>query len=209
MQNQAAAVSRRLSDPDFSAKLLNGSLWLNVGMAVLAAVLVGRDVYHSTHAPEPLFFRIDGINPPQPMVALTSPIVDDAQLQQWTVRAVLALYNINYHDFPEQLNIAGRRFTPQGWNSFANSFKDTHNLEAMKMARLLCFAQTQRAALIRDTRIVDGRLSYDIQFPLTQTCQNTRGETTKRYMMTALVVRTDLQDHPDGVAIQQLVADDQ
>ena len=208
MRNQAAAVSRRLSDPDVSGKLVNNSLLLSVALAALAAVLVARDLYKSTHEPDPRYFRIDGINPPQRMVALTSPVVDDTQLLLWTVKAVLAPYNINYHDYPEQLSVAGRRFTPQGWNSFATAFKDTHNLEAMRASRLLCFAQPERAAIIRDARVMEGRLAYDIQFPMVQTCQNTRGETTKRATMTALVVRTDVQDHPDGVAVQQLVAED-
>ena len=209
MQNQAAAVSRRMSDPDFAAKALNSSLWLNVAMLAIIGLLAARDIYKSTHEPDPRYFRIDGVNPPQAMLARSSPIVDDTQLLQWSVKAILALYNINYHDYPEQLSVAGRRFTRQGWDSFAVAFRDTRNLEAMKAARLLCFAQTQRAAIIRDARVIDGALSYDVQVPIKQTCQNTRGETTKFYMMTALVTRTnDIESHPDGVAVQQLVAED-
>jgi len=33
-------------------------------------------------------------------------------------------------------------------------------------------------------------------------------ESTKRLMMTALVVRTDIGEHPDGLAVDQLVADE-
>ena len=96
-----------------------------------------------------------------------------------------------------------------GWNSFADEFKKTGNLEAMKRGRMLCYAQAQRAALIRETKVIGGRLAYDIQFPLVQTCQNTQQEATTRLMITALVVRTTIQDKPDGLAIEQLVADAQ
>ena len=209
MPNQASAVSRRLSDPDFQASLVTRCIALTMCFVVLECVRLAHDVYIWMNPPKPSFFRFDGRTPPQPLVALDSPIVDDTELLQWTVKAVLASYSINYHDYAEQLNTAGRRFTANGWNSFADEFKKTGNLEAMKRGRMLCYAQAQRAALIRETKVIGGRLAYDIQFPLVQTCQNTQQEATTRLMMTALVVRTDIQDHADGLAIEQLVADAQ
>ncbi len=207
MQNQPAAVSRRLSDPDFQASLVNRCIGLTICMAVLLGMSLTHDAYVWMNPPQGTFFRIDGRTPPQPLVPLSSPIVDDTELLQWSVKAVLAPYSVNYHDYPEQLNAAGRRFTPNGWNTFAEEFKRTGNLEAMKRARLLCYAQAQRAALIRETKVINGRLAYDVQFPIVQTCQNTQQESTTRLMVTALVVRTEVQNHPDGLAIEQLVAD--
>lgn len=209
MQNQARAVERRLEDPDFQARLVSRCIALTLGMGALLGVSVVRDVYKHLNPPKPVFFRVDGRTPPQPLVALDSPIVDDTELLQWAVKAVLASYNVNYHDYPEQLNTAGRRFTPNGWNSFATAFKDTGNLDLMKRARMTCYAQTQRAALIRETKVIGGRLAYDVQFPILQTCQNTQQENTTRLMMTALVVRTDINDFPDGLAVEQLVAKQQ
>ena len=209
MQNQANAVSRRLSDPDFQASLVKRCIALTMCFVALECLRLAHDIYIWVNPVTATFFRIDGRTPPQPLVALSSPIVDDTELLQWTVKSVLAPYSVNYHDYPEQLNTAGRRFTATGWNSFAEEFKKTGNLETMKRGRLLCYAQAQRAALIRETKVIRGRLAYDIQFPIVQTCQNTQQEATTRLMMTALVVRTDIQDHVDGLAIEQLVADAQ
>ena len=208
MPNQANAVTRRLSDPDFQASLVNRLILLTLGMMALLGVSLAHDAYVWLNPPKPSFFRFDGRNPPQPLVALDSPIVDDTELLAWTTKAVLAVYSVNYHDYPEQLNTAGRRFTANGWNSFAQTYKETGNLEAMKRARLTCFAQNERAALIREVKVLRGRLAYDVQFPAVQTCQNVQLESTKRLMMTALVVRTAIDEHPDGLAIDQLVADE-
>lgn len=206
MQNQRKAIDRRLDDPDFQARLVRRCIQLTLGMGALLALSVARDVYQEMNPPRAKFFRIDGRTPPQPLVALDSPIVDDTELLQWAVKTVLAPYNVNYHDYPEQLNTAGRRFTHNGWNSFAKTYMTSGNLELMKRARLLCYAQAQRAALIRATRVIGGALAYDVQFPIKQTCQNTQQENTTALMMTALVVRTDDPDHPDGLAVEQLVA---
>ena len=207
MQNQSAAVTRRLSDPDYQARLVGLSLLLNI----ILAIVIGALVVHATHVwmnpPKPKFFRIDGKTAPAPIAALDSPIVDDDELLQWTVKAVLAAYNVNYHDYPEQLNTAGRRFSVNGWNTFAASFTKGGNLEAMKRGRMLCYAQAQRAALINQTSVATGRLAYDVQFPAVQTCQNSQQESTVSMMMVATVLRADVSpDHPDGLVIDRLVA---
>jgi intracellular multiplication protein IcmL len=42
--------------------------------------------------------------------------------------------------------------------------------------------------------------------PIVQTCENVNQTSTNNLMVTALVVRTNAEDHPDGLAIDQLVA---
>ena len=207
MHNQSAAVHRRLSDPDFQGSVVRLCLLAVVAMAAVVVVALAHDAYVWTHPPSSKYFRVDGKTLPRPMTALDSPIVDDDELLQWAVKWMLAPYNVNYHDFPQQLNTAGRHYTPNGWNSFAAAYVQGGNFEEMKRARLLCYAQAQRAAVIRQTKVVAGRLAYEIQLPAVQTCENTNQATSQNLLLTALVVRTDdEQAHPDGHAIDQLVA---
>jgi intracellular multiplication protein IcmL len=206
MQNDRAAIMRKLSDPEFQASLVNKCIALVLAMGAMIIVFVIHDIYIWANPPTPRYFYIDGKNPPRPAVALTSPIVDDPQLLDWTVRAILAAYNVNYHDYPEQLNTASRKFSLNGWNSFAQSYIKGGNYDVMKKAMLLCFAQAQRAAVISEATVVRGALAYRIQVPIVQTCENTQQQSTQNLMMMALVVRTDAEDHPDGLVIDQLVA---
>jgi intracellular multiplication protein IcmL len=206
MENQHAAISRRLSDPDFQAALVSKCLALALASAALLIAFLAHDAYVWTHPPQPRYFLVDGRNVPRPVAALDTPIVDDTELLEWTVRAVLAPYNVNYHDYPEQLNTASRRFSRRAWNSFAGSYIGNGNFAEMKRARLLCYAQAQRAAVIRQSAIIGGSLAYFVQFPMVQTCENTNQASTQNMMMTALVVRTNSDEHPDGLVIQQLVA---
>jgi intracellular multiplication protein IcmL len=206
MQNARQAVTRRLSDPDFQGVLVHRCIMLAAALAVALVVVSVHDYYLMTNQPQPKYFFVDGKYLPRPAVALDSPIVDDAELLDWTVKAVLAPYNVNYHDYPVELNTASRRFTANGWNTYATSYISSGNFEKMKAAYLLCYAQAQRAAVIRRSMMVDGALTYEIQFPLVQTCQNTNQQSTQNLMMTARVARTNSQDHLDGLAIEQLVA---
>jgi intracellular multiplication protein IcmL len=206
MKNQHAAVARRLSDPDFQAGLVNKCLGLTLAMGALLGVSLLHDVYVWMNPVEPRYFFVDGKNPPHPMVALDSPIVGDTELLEWSVKAILAPYNVDYYNYPRELNTASRRFTLNGWNSFANSYIAQGNFEELKRARLLCHAQSERAAVIHQTSYRQGALAYQIQVPIVQTCENVNQTSTNRLLITALVVRTNADDHPDGLAIDQLVA---
>jgi intracellular multiplication protein IcmL len=206
MQNSTQAVTRRLSDPDFQGRIVQRVLALAVALTV-AVIVEGGLVYHlMTTQPQPRYFFVDGKYLPRPAVALDSPIVDDTELLEWTSRTILAPYNVNYHDYPVELNTAARRFTVDGWNSFAQSYISSGNFEKMKAAMLLCYAQAQRAAVIRRSMMLEGALAYEVQLPIVQTCQNTNQASTQNLVMTARVVRTNSQDHPDGLAVAQLVA---
>lgn len=206
MRNQAAAVTRRLSDPDFQGALVSRCLTLTLGMGVLLALSLAHDAWVWTHPVPPRYFFTDGKDMPRPVVALDSPIVDDTELLEWTVKAILAPYNIDYYNYPAELNTASRHFTVHGWNTFARSFIASGNFEELKRARLLCHAQTERAALIRQTSYVRGALAYQVQVPIAETCENVNQTSTNRLMVTALVIRINSDDHPDGLAIDQLVA---
>jgi intracellular multiplication protein IcmL len=206
MQNQAAAVNRRLSDPDFQGWIVRNSLLVVMVLSVLLAVFVIHDAYVWTHPTKPVYFFVDGRNPPTPAVALDSPIVDDTELLEWSVKWVLAPYNVNYHDFAQQLNAAGQHYTRNGWSSFGASYIKGGNFDEMQRARLTCFAQAQRSAVIRQTSIVGGHLAYQIQFPMVQTCENVNQQSTSNLVMTATIIRMNDQDHPDGLAIDQLTA---
>lgn len=206
MQNSATAVRRRISDPDFQSSLVKWCLGLTVTMAALLSVSLLHDFVVWSYPPAPKYFFVDGRNPPRPAVALDSPIVDDVQLLQWTVHAVLQTYSVDYHNYPSQLNTAGTSFSQQGWASFAQSFITSGNFDQMKKARLLCYAQAQRAATIPKTEIVNGRLAYRVEFPMVQTCENTQSFTTQPLMISAVVMRIDDQRHPDGLVIERLIA---
>ena len=206
MQNERAAVTRRLSDPDFQGKLVNRLIGAVIALSLVTTASVAHSYWLQTRPNETRYFLVDGRNPPRPIRGLESPVLDDTQFLEWTVRAVLAAYNVNYHDYATQLNAAGRRFSLNGWNTFARSYIASGNFEAMKRARLTCFAQPQRAAAITEPKMIDGRLAYEIQFPIVQTCENSQQTSQANLMISALVVRTNDEDRPDGLVVEQLVA---
>ena len=206
MRNQQAALARRISDPDFAGSLVNRVLMVLLGSIALNIAFVLHDTWVWTHPAEPKYFSVSELSNPIPIEPLNGPVMGDTDLLNWTVSAILQPYNIDYYNYAIELNQASHQFTLRGWNTFATSFISSGNFNELKSARLLCHAQTQRAALIVQTTYVGGALAYQVQVPISQTCENVNQTSTNNYMISALVVRTNDPDYPKGLAIDQLVA---
>ena len=69
-----------------------------------------------------------------------------------------------------------------------------------------CFAQQKRAAIIVESSFVGGALTYKIEARITQTRENSQQANSQSLVLTASVKRTNAEDHPDGLVIDQLVA---
>jgi len=175
-------------------------------MGALLGLSLIHDAYVWAHPVRPLFFISDGKGFTRPLTPVDSPIVDDTELLQWTVQAAIAPYNVDYWNYAKELNTASRKFTVRGWNTFAGSYVGQGNFDELKRARLLCHAQSQRAALIHQTSFVQGALAYTVEVPIVQTCENVNQTSSNNLLVTAVVVRTNTDEHPDGLAIDQLVA---
>jgi len=59
-----------------------------MGLSVALAAFVTHDVYIWANPPTPKYFIVDGEHAPRPVAALDSPIVNDAQLLDWTMKWV-------------------------------------------------------------------------------------------------------------------------
>ena len=80
MQNARTAISHRLSDPEFQGRLVNRLTLLTVAMSVVTLSALAHSYWLQTRPSETRYFLVDGRNPPRPIRALESPVVDDAQL---------------------------------------------------------------------------------------------------------------------------------
>jgi intracellular multiplication protein IcmL len=206
MRNQQAAVARRITDPDFAGSLVNRvltALMISMGLNIAFAI---HDSWIWTHPEPSKYFSVDELNNPIPIQPLSGPVMGDTDLLNWTVSAILAPYNVDYYNYPTEMSEASHQFTLRGWNTFANSIISSGNFNELKSARLLCHAQTQRAALIVQTIFDNGALAYQVQVPISQTCENVNQTSTNNYMISALVIRTNDSNYPKGLAIDQLVA---
>ena len=206
MNNHPAAVSRRLTDPDFMQRLLRRSFMTESVMALAIVGLVGDRIWRDHHPPPERFFYTDGKGTPYEIAALDAPVMSDADLLTWTLRSVVAAYSVNFAEYPDQLSRAAAHFTTGGWNGFGAAFVTTGNFEKIKRARLTVTAQPEKTAIIGNQQVIGGRRTYQVELPLLVTYMNENQTTPQHLNVTAIVIRVPVTDHPDGIAIDQFNA---
>lgn len=205
-RNQTAAVDRKISSPEFTQQLLRRSFFLNAVLGVGVLALIGNSIWMTTHPPRPHYFYTDGEGTPRQIYPLDDPVMSEADLENWTVNSIVAVYTIDFKNYRNQLSEASEHFTVAGWNSFGAAFIQSGNLEKLKEARLVASAQPEQAAVIVHEGVIGNTMTWEIQFPLLVTYENENETNTEHLMVTAIVVRTSDTDHPDGVAIAQVNA---
>jgi len=206
MNNHSAAVSRRLTDPDFMMKLLRRSFLVHAASAVVIVALVADHIWIAHHPPVERFFYTDGKGTPYEITPLDQPVMSDAELLMWAAKSITAAYTVNFSEYREQLTRAAAHFTVRGWNAFGAEYLKTGNFEKMKLARMVVTAVPERAPTIRDLAIVDGKRTYKIEAPIIVTYENENEHKDQHLLVTVIVVRVPVADHPDGIAIDQINA---
>jgi len=206
MSNHSAAVSRKLTDPDFIMKLLRRSFLILVANAVVIAALVADHIWIAHHPPIERFFYTDGKGTPYEITPLDQPVMSEAELLMWTVKSITAAYDVNFAEYREQLSRAAAHFTVRGWNAFGVEYLRTGNFEKMKQARMVVTAVPERAPTIRAQAVIDGKQTYKIEAPIVVTYENENEHKDQRLLVTVIVVRVPVADHSDGVAIDQINA---
>jgi intracellular multiplication protein IcmL len=206
MKNQSAAISRKLSDPAFTQRLLRRSFLTHVLQGVTSIAVVGDLLWRDAHPPQSHYFYTDGTGTPREVFPLDAPVMSDTQVVNWTVNSVVAAYSVDFQHYRQQLSDASQHFTVAAWRSFGTSYIQSGNLQKMKEARLSVLAVPQAAGVILHKAVVGDRLTWQIQFPMLVSPENENAVYPQRLMVTVLVGRTTETDHPDGIAIEQLNA---
>ena len=117
---------------------------------------------------------------------LDSPIVDDTQFWNGRCRRSSHPTTSIITTIRCELNTASRSLRCGVGTLSRQSFIGQGNFDELKRARLLCHAQTERAALIHQTSYMQGALAYQIQVPIVQTCENVNQTSSNNLMITAL-----------------------
>ena len=206
MKNQTAAVGRRLSDPEFSQKLLRRSFLTNTILTGAVAALIGDRMWVDHHPPRPHYFYTDGKGTPREVYPLDHPVMSDSDLILWTVSSVCAVFAVNFKDYRTQLNKASEHFTDRGWVAYAVAFKTVGNFDRIKQSRLIGSAVPEKAPLINSQGVVGDVYTYKVEVPLVVSYENDNVTNAQRLIVSVVVIRTIAPDHPDGIAIDQITA---
>ena len=141
-----------------------------------------------------------------PLTPLDEPIMSDSALKNWTVSAVTEAFTLGHHDWRLRLANARENFTDAGYESFLTGLNDSLFLDRLRENLQVAAAVAQGAPVITAARKFQGRLGWEIQFPLLVTFAAGRRTLSQNLVAKVLVVRVPLSERARGIGIAQLIA---
>lgn len=174
---------------------------------VINLVLAGSYYYLITHPRTPVYFATTVNGRILPVYPLSEPNRSDREVLNWATSAAMAAFTYNYANYRREFQASSDFFSPWGWTQFLNAIKDSNNLDAVKVKKLVVSAQLSEAQRpsIKKSGLIGGRFAWRIKVPLLVTYQSTEVFSQQKTLVTLLVVRLSNLNSPSGLGIEQFV----
>lgn len=177
-----------------------------LGVILLLGVVVG---WQATHQPEPRYFATTADGQVIAMVPLGEPNVSQSTLLQWASVAAVSAYTYDFVNYRSQLQAIADNFTPNGWDSFTASLKDSGTIDAVTSKRMVVSAAASGAPVIVAQGPLAGTYSWKVQIPLLVSFQSASEIKSRKMQVTLLIQRQSTLTSPRGIGIAQFIVVDQ
>lgn len=192
----------------FSQKNRRLMQWIVI-VALLDLLVIGAAFYVETHQKDPTYYQIwrqaNGKLGGHKMIPLTSPIINQQALLQWTTDAASAIYTYDQAHYKQQIQDAiDMYFTPNGGESFRNALQQTGVIQQLVAQKLEVTAVVEKPPAILKSGILLGRQVWKVQMPLLVTYVTASEKQQYLFIVTMMVVRVPTWQSSVGIGIDQL-----
>ena len=142
------------------------------------------------------------------MVPLDQPMLPDARVLSWAAAAATEVMTFGFNDYRKRLQESSKYFTRTGWQTFNDALAKSNLLQMVNQNQQILTAVPSRAPIIARQLNYHGVWRWYVQMPLTITYTVANREDSHAQLVTLALVRVSTLDNPDGIAIDQWVAED-
>jgi intracellular multiplication protein IcmL len=158
------------------------------------------------HQPENRYFATTEDGRLVPMVALSEPNLSTPALMSWTAQAATEVMTFGFNDYRRRLQEASRNFTKIGWASFTTALERSKIMEMVESNRQVVTAAPRSAPVLVSEGLVAGRYQWQVEVPMVVTYQSGNESRADNLLVTLIIVRVSKLESPNGVGIEQWVA---
>lgn len=171
---------------------------LCVSLSVIAFLILTR--------PAPRYFAATPDLKLAPLIPLDQPVLTQQGLLNWASETVTNALSLDFLEWRNKLSRVREHFDEAAFPSFLASLTSSGVLDMVREKRLSVSAVISRAPVVVASGLVDGKMTWKIEFPLVVSYESSQGvESTQKLMATVLVRRASTVATPRGVVIQQVV----
>lgn len=177
-----------------------------MGLVLLAVGLLIFIFYQRATFPPPVYFATSPDGKPIPRLSLALPLYNEAYIISWAEKAILNIYSFDFVNFRRALQDAQIYFTLEGYFDFKNAYQASNNLEAVREKKQVVSAEIRGGSKITEQGVKRGGYEWRLEVPVTVTYQNSENEVIKQFGRIHMQIeRASLLDHPQGLAVSQLI----
>lgn len=140
------------------------------------------------------------------LTPLDKPVLTEQGLLNWTVEVVTSSISLDFVHWREKLQSMHPNFSNDAFTSFTQSMTDAGILKLIQEKRLNLSSVVTQAPVITKSGIINGIMSWQIQFPLLLSYESSKGvELTQNLVAEVIISRASTVTTPKGVVIKQLI----
>ncbi|MFG6573560.1 type IVB secretion system apparatus protein IcmL/DotI [Sulfitobacter sp. 1A13353] len=205
IKDRSGAVESPLARYETYQKAFRVSAIGNVIMAVAttASIAMAWGAYSSQ--PEPRYFATREDGGIIPLVAVSSPFLNNGQVTNFAVEAVTRALTMDFKNWREDLAQASEYFQrPEGWNNFLTAIDKSGTLDFVRNKRLISNAVANGATIVDDGVDALGRYSWTVQIPLKVTFESANERSVEDMMAEVIVSRLPTWESSKAVGITRI-----
>lgn len=176
------------------------------GVVIVGLIGVMLYVIH-IHQPENRYFATTEDGRLVPMIALNEPNLSTPALMSWVAQAATEVMTFGFSDYRRRLQESSRNFTRRGWESFTQALQKSRIIEMVNENQQVVTAAPQSAPILKSEGVVGGRYQWVVQLPLVLSYQSGSRTRSDNLIVTFVVVRVPRLESPNGVGIEQWLAE--
>lgn len=132
-------------------------------------------------------------------------LLSSADLLLWVQVVVGDIYSFNAITYQQKFNdLLAKNFTPDGADSFRQVLNDSQLLQQVITQQLNLTSIVSGQPVILKEGALLGKYSWKVQMPLLLTFESASQITTKRIIVTVLIINVPTKESPQAVAIQEI-----
>jgi len=156
--------------------------------------------------PSPRYFAVTDDLRIEQMRALDKPAISQSGLFSWVTQKVTETLSLDFLHWRDTLMEVKPAYTEDAFSELIGSLKNSGNLEMIQKKKLIMSATVQRSPVVKAKGVVNGRLTWKLQFPIKLTYESSeRVVSSQQVMCNVMVRRVPTIEHPRGVNIAQVV----
>ncbi|PZP57317.1 MAG: type IV secretion protein IcmL [Micavibrio aeruginosavorus] len=160
----------------------------------------------SSNKPQDRYFATTNDGRLVPMVSLNEPNLSTPALMSWTAQSATEVMTFGFHDYRRRLQEASRNFTRLGWASFTTALEKSRIMETVEQNQQVLTAAPTSAPVLISEGVVNGRYQWQVELPMVITYQAGALRRADNLVLTLLIVRVSKLESPNGVGIEQWIA---